>query len=248
MIPKILHQTGPSHWRSNETWKQLQPSWLEHHPLWTYYFWSDEQNDAFVHDYFPHFYDLYRRLPYEINRVDMVRYLYLYEYGGFYADLDTKCCKPLDPLLHHELVLGQQSLMGYTGLECAVMGSAPKQEIWLQVIQYISECLPEYASCPLASLQIINTTGPFMLTRFMRLHRPRNLVILEQDAFFPPLLLDSSSSKSFTVHYSGKTWLDNEFERRLANLHSWKPYGPYIIWILLLVVVVTGAALFWKLL
>ena len=41
--------------------------------------------------------DLYRRYPEMIQRVDAARYMLLHHFGGLYADFDVECVRPLDP-------------------------------------------------------------------------------------------------------------------------------------------------------
>ena len=51
---------------------------------------------------------MYQAYPYNVLRADLLRYLVLWYYGGFYADLDAfparpiKQCPPLNPLFTEE--------------------------------------------------------------------------------------------------------------------------------------------------
>ena len=42
-------------------------------PKWKYWFWTDADNRDFVEKNYPEFLDTYNKLPYEIERADMVR-------------------------------------------------------------------------------------------------------------------------------------------------------------------------------
>ena len=80
-------------------WVDYQRSWRLHQPDWEYRLWTDADNAEFVRSTFPDFWPTFRELPFEIQRVDAVRYLILLEFGGLYADLDTQCLMPFDGLL-----------------------------------------------------------------------------------------------------------------------------------------------------
>ena len=47
----------------------------------------------------PHSWCIYDSYPYAINRADLRKYVILYAVGGFVADLDVQCLRPLTPLL-----------------------------------------------------------------------------------------------------------------------------------------------------
>ena len=105
-IPKIIHQTAKNPSALPPLWAMCQASWKLKHPTWQYRMWSDEQNLQLCKQRFPWFLDTYTSLPHNIMRIDSMRYMYMYAYGGLYSDLDTKCLKPLDPLLKgHTAVL-----------------------------------------------------------------------------------------------------------------------------------------------
>ena len=61
--------------------------------------WSDEDNRALVRDVFPELLNFYDELWHNILRVDLIRYLILFEHGGIYADLDVELLRPISQLL-----------------------------------------------------------------------------------------------------------------------------------------------------
>src|SRR5690606_28155640 len=75
------------------------------------------------------------------------RLFFLFRFGGLYADLDTECLRPLDPVLSgRQLVLGQmgEDLQFAHAIPNAMMASAPRQLFWLlavsMAIERIREC------------------------------------------------------------------------------------------------------------
>lgn len=85
-IPKIIHQTWktgdiPARFRRySETWKRSLPDW--EHRLWT-----DDSARELVARRFPGLLHKYDNYPFNIQRVDVARLLFLIEYGGLYVDM-----------------------------------------------------------------------------------------------------------------------------------------------------------------
>ncbi|KAK9369793.1 nucleotide-diphospho-sugar transferase [Lipomyces kononenkoae] len=97
VMPKIIHQS----WMTDELPSKFEiwsRSCREKNPDWEWVLWTDEDNLNLVKKYFPWFLKYYQALPAEIYRADVVRNMYMYVYGGIYADLDTECLRPADDL------------------------------------------------------------------------------------------------------------------------------------------------------
>lgn len=91
-IPKIIHQTAPadkSKW--HPLWVRCQQSWKERFPDFEYRFWTDEDIDNLVKDYYPQFWDMYSNFPAHIMKIDFVRFAIMHHHGGIYADMDYYC-------------------------------------------------------------------------------------------------------------------------------------------------------------
>ncbi|KAK9364907.1 nucleotide-diphospho-sugar transferase [Lipomyces kononenkoae] len=97
VIPKLIHQS----WSTQDlpskfsTWSH---SCREQNPDWEWVLWTDEDNLNLVKKYCPLLLPYYRQLRGEIYRADLVRNLYMYIYGGMYADLDVECLRPANEL------------------------------------------------------------------------------------------------------------------------------------------------------
>jgi len=150
-IPKIIHQS----WKRtlNETSMEyvekgffsLQKSWKRNHPNWIYMFWTDFDNRKLVLDHFPHLLEFYDKLPANIIRADFSRILYMYHYGGVYADLDTESIKPLDPFLENKrIVLGKMDNFFHRdhSIPNAFMASAPNDPFWLVFLSNVVAYYP----------------------------------------------------------------------------------------------------------
>lgn len=80
-IPRIIHQT----WKTKTDLPNQFAIWadtcknLHKAPLWEYRLWDDQDNLSFVEEEFPWFLDIYQGLPFDISRVDAMRYMVLYK-------------------------------------------------------------------------------------------------------------------------------------------------------------------------
>ncbi|KKZ63167.1 hypothetical protein EMCG_02463 [[Emmonsia] crescens] len=92
-VPKLLHQS----WKTNklpakfEKWSRVC---REKHHGWEWVLWTNDDNLNLVRKYFPWLEEAYLELPGDIYRADFSRNLYMYIFGGVYADLDTDCLRP----------------------------------------------------------------------------------------------------------------------------------------------------------
>lgn len=102
-IPKIIIQT----WKSNvvpQRYMQLIDSIKRYNPDYEYLFFTDNDIEKFLANYYPEYYSTYLRLPIKIQRIDFFRYIAVYHFGGFYMDLDMLCLKSFDTLLKHQCI------------------------------------------------------------------------------------------------------------------------------------------------
>ena len=116
-IPKMIHQiyTGydgkpiPSEYLNNLN------SWKRTYPNYTHTLWNASMIEKLIFEKYPEFVDLYFGYSQWINRVDMSKYVIMYEHGGIYADLDLVSVAK-EPSIsvpkHTGVVLYKQFLIG----------------------------------------------------------------------------------------------------------------------------------------
>ncbi|KAJ3032051.1 hypothetical protein HDV00_008002 [Rhizophlyctis rosea] len=101
LIPKIIHQT----WRTsklsekNEKEKHVVQSirsWREKNPEYVHLLWDDGDMDEFVKTMYPSWWSVWKKMPQNVMRADVFRYLVLASFGGVYTDTDTICLRPID--------------------------------------------------------------------------------------------------------------------------------------------------------
>ncbi|MGH1329343.1 MAG: glycosyltransferase [Paracoccaceae bacterium] len=166
MIPKISHQTwhSPSYTRNDGT----PASWKALNPGWEYRLWLDDALEAFVAQSYPEFIALYRGYPLAVQRADLGRYLLLHHFGGFYADMDTDCLAPLDPIAQEARIVlcdeprAQWGPARDFGLDRLLfngtMASPAGHPFWLHLARLAERCKSA------AAKNVLISTGPVLLT------------------------------------------------------------------------------------
>jgi len=232
-IPKIIHQLFESSEKLPEYLKKLSESWIKYNPDWKYMFWAKKDMDSILQEDFPDFIETYRAFPYNIQRWDAMRYLILCKYGGLYVDIDYECFNSINGILkERELYFGLEPeahakkfnkdfLLGN-----AFIASVPKHPFWRFVIQYLTKLKPNDYKEQGKVIQILETTGPFMINKIFDNYEKKNEIGLVSDKLVAPLsqqelLLYENSrataemrkkvNNAFAIHYFKGTWYsDNE--------------------------------------
>jgi len=223
-IPRILHQT----WKNDdvpESFRRMSVSWRRKHPEWEYIFWTDEMNRSFVERHYSFFLPVYEGYPENIQRVDAVRYLTLYKYGGVYVDMDFECLANIEPLLD--------------GVEC-VFGKEPDEHCVLHDKDIIvsNAFMAAVPGCPFLGAvcdrlrdhqdttdhrnnRILESTGPFMLSRLYAGYGQRDRIrILEPELMYPltknellglengsrSTFIDQKLQHAYGIHHYAGTW------------------------------------------
>jgi hypothetical protein len=171
-IPRVIHQT----WKTRDIpdrYQTFQENCQELHPDFSFRVWSDQDNALLIKTHYPEYEYVYYQLKRDIERVDFIRYVYLYHYGGVYLDLDIDCVKPIDDLMvDRTIVLGSLGPDFEHNIPNAIMMSVPGHPFWRFVISLITLNLHKQAS-------VEATTGPILL-------RQATLLYSNQDIYITP--------------------------------------------------------------
>lgn len=173
-IPHLLHQTWKSKTDIPQNYAFWSSSFLECNPGLEVRLYDDRDNRALLAETFPGLLPLYDAFPREIFRADFIRPVYLFRFGGAYADMDYQCLQPLVEVFSADsaIVLG---LMGKTDFHInsipnALMFSRPGQGFWLGYLALIEEAWsaePDKQGARRPDL----VTGPVVLRRAVFLYR-----------------------------------------------------------------------------
>lgn len=165
-IPALIFQTWKSKSSMPENYAIWRATYFRENPSYRIILWDDHDNRSFMERHFPWFMPVYDRYPREIYRVDAVRIFFLFYYGGFYADMDAECVRPLDHLLGIRApVLGRMG--GDAGfdqsLPNAIMASEPRHIFWLYVVKLLSEKMVDQSQQTILDRGPEFYTGPIVL-------------------------------------------------------------------------------------
>ncbi len=147
VIPKLIFQTWKTRDELPSNYSRWSSTFSALNPGYEHLIWDDADNRDFIAKKFPWFLSHYDAYPREIFRADIIRYFFLYEYGGMYVDMDTECLRPLNELKYSgDVILGR---MGRDesfphSIPNAIMASAPRQLFWLLVISMAMELLQQH--------------------------------------------------------------------------------------------------------
>ena len=225
MIPKLIHQTAKTH----DIPADCRP-YVERlkalHPDWTYKLWTDEDNLELVRTRMPEFLDVYHKLPRNIMRADVIRYVIMYVMGGLYLDTDYEMLKPFD-LTQHDVVIPMEtdgSEPGSDGkirLANSIFASVPGHPFWRMVLDDLISNPPVSAD-----VNVLNTTGPLFLTRIyeqaraagLNIHTPAPILF---SPITPRLKRDYRaivrSGASYGIHHCHGTWRQYSAKERLKT-------------------------------
>ena len=136
---------------NNPKLKKYHDTWLEHHPNCVLVFWTDSDNNLLIETKYPQFLDTYKNLPIIIQKVDLVRLLYLHAFGGLYADLDyVAYANVLDRIRETAASQGKNTedflavvkspvILNEIMQNSLMFASKPGQEFWLKCVENIKE-------------------------------------------------------------------------------------------------------------
>lgn len=231
-IPRIIHQIYEDPAGPDESLLALAKTWMEHHPTWEYRFWGKEDIEDFLEAEFPEFIPIYNAYPFNVQRWDAIRYLILYRIGGLYVDLDYECLEPFDSLLNgaiccmgmepdlNAVIHDKPMIVGN-----ALMASVPNHPYFKSMIEEMIN--GEKFSTLSKSLQVMETTGPFMTTRLYEQYSDKDDITLLPADLVAPLTLEEvrdmvgglestyiedKVEKCFAIHYFLGSWVSQTKE------------------------------------
>lgn len=116
VVPPILHHIalGDNEGRWKSRWGDAVQSCVDIHKGWQAHVWTDDKANKLVADKFPELKSLWDNYRYPVERIDALRYMLLYEYGGVILDMDLKCKRGLGPLRRFSFVAPQAHPTGFS--------------------------------------------------------------------------------------------------------------------------------------
>ena len=133
---------------------------------------------------YPQYIDLYNNFRHEIQKVDFIRYLILYDEGGIYIDLDICPINSIDELLKNDIFFvrwnNDKRKLPYN----AVLGSIAKHPVYDNILSHLIESYEAKSKQEIYNTWtgrfVFQTTGHFMLNRVLKKYpQVRKLDILK---------------------------------------------------------------------
>lgn len=226
-IPKIIHQT----WKDAhvpQKWKSFQLKVQQLHPDWEYRLWTDEDNEVFVKQHFPEFYTTYKGFSKNIMRADVIRYLIMHQIGGLYLDLDYEMLRPFD-LNHQDIVLPKNRSISYgdaaDGIGNCFFASIPGHQFWKDIIDDLQQNPPQVNNYD----EVIDATGPMLLTKIYYQKAYSNIYVPERIAFHPSspkthraYVELCNNGITYGIHHGWGSWKDRftwyHVSKKIKNL------------------------------
>lgn len=146
-----------------------------------YKMWNLKQCIDLVNKYYPQYLDLWNNFTLPIQRADFIRYCILHKYGGIYIDCDIHPLRSLDDLFKKDYFFvtwhDDKNKLPYN----AVMGSKPKQKIFLEICEESKNSFYEKSKQKIYQTWkgrfVFQTTGHRMLERVLQKHNMKDKVL-----------------------------------------------------------------------
>jgi mannosyltransferase OCH1-like enzyme len=239
---RIIHQIWvygiiPSRRETMKQYKKLKiyrDSWKIKNPTWCHIEWNKEMCNDLMKNIYPEHMEMYKKYTYEIQRCDAIRYFILYRYGGWYADMDYYCNRPVDEALKEyqgDILLTQtpNTVIGQNEdhVSNSLIYSIPNQPFWRQFMLDLerNQKMPYYYS---KHITVMFTTGPGILNRvYSRYKYKYKIKSLPWKLFHPYGIKDDIRSVNlspdiFTAHVSKGLWSGKDTLFFNTIIRDWK--------------------------
>ena len=214
-IPALLHQVWigderripKAYHRYSKTWARRNPGMrIMRHT-------DDRRSRRFVAEHYPRFLPLYDGCERPVEKADLLRYMLVHYYGGFYADMDTSCVRSLEPLRHNMCVIGPEHPFEKSQYLQWFFGAAPGHPLMLEVLE---EALRRHQGGEWKRMdpdeQVLHMTGPQAFTAAVRRVQARHPGSIQVQApgalgmYNIHLLPPEYQEMAYLVHHFYGTW------------------------------------------
>lgn len=252
----IIHQvwfgTIPNKRAAQKAYQKMKlyrDSWISLNPTWYRMEWNKPLCVQLIKTYYPEHLEMFNQYKYEIQRCDAIRYIILHRYGGWYADMDYYCSRPLDDArknFPHDIYFVQSPnkfMSEDDHVSNSLMYSCPGHSFWRLLLIELEKNrhYPYYYTKHLA---VMFTTGPGLLNRVYTKYKQRfKLKSLPWKLFHPYGIGDAKMvlkklDDVYAVHIGTGSWENQDTKFLLFLLCNW-PIVAFIIVVFVLAVLLT---------
>ena len=217
-IPKRYHQTYKNiNLPSRET--KIRNNTIQMYSSFEHTLWTDNTIDIFMQEKFPQFYIDFVKFT-TIQKVDFVRYAWMYTYGGIYSDLDILYLKCIPVEFINANVILMQREWTYpedktitTSVHNCWFASSPGHMFWMIIMDEIISKFHKGEN------NVFNLTGPNsiseIITRLKLVERFQDVKLLDAHHIFQKGRSKHLGNKSFIKHLCFGSWKDNNKSKTL---------------------------------
>ena len=159
----------------NTSSKKIQ----ELHPDYKYILWTEKECDKLVKEKLPKYYEFYKSMRYDIQRIDYMRFVILYVYGGIYSDLDLIPIQRFDRVLNQKFFVNTLKKLIPKHNEYVqndFIGSVKGFPIWKHLIHNCEKNYLKKASMDVydswKARFVVQTTGPRYFSKILKKAMP----------------------------------------------------------------------------
>ena len=163
---------------------------------WEYKLWNERDAEELCLDRYPHIWETYKGLPYDIQRVDLAKYMIVDTYGGVFSDLDVLPKCHLSEFVNAQpYVFDRCSRANTIANDFFYVGPAGLPGLFDYFLSNLSRvnAIPVYRQRKMR--YVFHTTGPDFFTRYLK----------------------RSGLNIHTVAISDRTFLDSRQRHRSVN-------------------------------
>lgn len=236
-VPKIIHQT----WKNEQIpahLKLMQETVIQHHSDYEYKFWTDADIEIFLKEFYPNTFQFYQNnFPYIIQKIDFVRLLLLYHFGGIYIDLDSVCIKNVDDILNYPCTFvstkpndlfskNKYPIVLNNALIASEKCNSFIREVLINIIDYVHpEDYSDYSSQPIPYTIVLKTSGPLCITDSYQLYNFKSFINIVDNIYYYGVEYDRRLEPHKILDHSKliSTQLVNQNNLHFIHMHesSW---------------------------
>jgi len=204
LVPPILHHIALSEGAAaHAKWTDVRQTCLNMHKGWDAFLWTDATADSFVAEHFPDLVGMWRSYRYPIQKIDSLRYMVLYHYGGVILDMDLQCNRALGPLRRFDFVAPAAHP---TGFSIGFMMASPRNEFVGELVHNLERYNRHWLGLPYPTVMF--STGCHYASTIHAFQRDRsNLKILAGSKGLPNMhRLNGPVSTPLFDHLGSSSW------------------------------------------
>jgi mannosyltransferase OCH1-like enzyme len=177
-----------------------------------YKLWTEQDCDDLIKSFEPHFQGLYHNFREPIQKIDFIRYVILYRFGGIYLDLDVH---PLADITHlfeetYFFCRWHEGKLPYI----AILGAEAGLGLYKDILDHCYESYKEKVKMPIydkwVGRFVYQTTGHYMVQRVLKKHKIKHTDLLDIIAVWSKGKYVGKTSGNLFFDNNSSIWYDGK--------------------------------------